>query len=145
MTGQNSDTMGEMTSIFVDRAAALRATYLSDKKFRASVERATKDPRAPRGTIVILRELVASLLRDRQTSITSNDAMDFFHAVVPTSYCDWVLLDKYWREQVERVRLRLDRAQIKVPLARVLSGPTALEDLITNLRIPSAVALPTAG
>jgi hypothetical protein len=49
------------------------------------------------------------LVRDSKAPITQNDAMDFFHAVVPASYCDFALLDGRWRDQVDRLRTRLAR------------------------------------
>jgi hypothetical protein len=44
------------------------------------------------------------------------------HAVVPVAYCDLVLLDKHWETQVERVRLRLNKAGISAPIAKIFSG-----------------------
>jgi hypothetical protein len=60
--------------------------------------------------------------------------MDFLHAVVPVAYCDYVMLDKYWEEQVHRMRQRLTPTSIEIPLARVLSKRTGgLEELVRRL------------
>ncbi len=48
--------------------------------------------------------------------------IDLFHAIVPIAYCDFVLLDKYWEDQLDRVRSRFKKAGMDVPTARVFSG-----------------------
>jgi hypothetical protein len=127
-----------MKATFVDRAGSLRAEYIDDKAFKALVDRSLKGRTAPRGTFVLLREIVAGLMRDKTAAITPNDAMDFFHTIVPVAYCDIVLLDGKWRDQVDRVRSRLDRAGVQFPLARVLSGVDAVEALFKTVEAWSA-------
>ena len=75
-------------------------------------------------------------MRDKGAAITPNDAMDFFHTIVPVAYCDFVLLDGRWRDQVDRLRARLQRAGVDFPLATVLSGSGAVERLIAALEAP---------
>jgi hypothetical protein len=130
VSGNRLESTERMKATFVDRAGGLRAEYIDDKAFKALVDRSLQGRPAPRGTFVLLREIVAGLMRDKTAAITPNDAMDFFHTIVPVAYCDIVLLDGRWRDQVDRVRSRLDRAGVQFPLARVLSGADALESLI---------------
>jgi hypothetical protein len=140
VSGHRLESTDRMKATFVERAGNLRAEYLEDKDFRALVDRSLRGQPAPRGTSIILREVVAGLMRDRTTAITPNDAMDFFHTIVPVAYCDFVLLDGRWRDQVDRVRARLQRAGVAFPLATVFSGAGALERLIETLESPGRTA-----
>jgi hypothetical protein len=130
---QRVESVERMQATFVERMNNLREEYLEDDDFRKLVDRSIRDQRDPHGTPIILRELVASLLRDRRTGFTRNDAMDFFHTVVPAAYCDYVLLDGRWRDQVDRLRLRLERVDRQFPLAEALSGGSAVRRLIERL------------
>jgi hypothetical protein len=65
--------------------------------------------------------LLRGLVLDQGRSITRQDAIDFFHAVVPVAYCDVVLLDKHWADKIERVWHRFSAEAIGAPLARVIS------------------------
>jgi len=83
---------------------------------------------------LVLKELLRGLILDRSTQLSRNHAMDFLHAVVPVAYCDYVMLDKYWEDQVRRMRQRLTPTSIDIPLARVLSKRTGgLEELVRSL------------
>ena len=68
-------------------------------------------------------------MRDSTSPITENDALDFFHTIVPVSYCDLVLLDGRWRDQVDRLRARRQRLRVNLPLATTFSGGDALTNL----------------
>ena len=72
-------------------------------------------------------------MRDSRSVITPNDAMDLFHAVVPVSYCDFVLLDNRWRDQVDRLRGRLTQLGAPFPVATVYSGARAFDTLLGAL------------
>ena len=58
------------------------------------------------------------MIRDKQSKIEPNHARDVFHAVVPSVYCNYVLLDKYWDEQIKTACARLTRT---IALAKVFS------------------------
>jgi hypothetical protein len=135
VSGHRLESTDRMKAMFVDRASGLRAEYIDDGAFKTLVDRSLERGPAPRGTFVVLREILAGLMRDKTSTITANDAMDFFHTVVPVAYCDIVLLDGKWRDQVDRVRSRLDRASVHCPLATVLSGVGALEALIKGVEV----------
>jgi hypothetical protein len=62
-----------------------------------------------------------------------NDAVDFFHAVVPTRYCDFVLLDKDWAAHVERARKRLSDAGGDQAIATVFSKQAGIQSLVAAL------------
>lgn len=133
VSGHRLESTDRMKATFVERAGSLRAEYLDDKDFRALVDRSLRGQPAPRGTSIILREVVGGLMRDKTTTITANDGMDFFHTIVPVAYCDLVLLDGKWRDQVDRVRGRLQRTGARFPLATVFSGARAVEKLLDSL------------
>jgi hypothetical protein len=133
VAGERITSTGRMKQVFVDRMASLRADYLNDQDFRAAVDRAIRAPGQPRGTGIILRELLGGLVRDSKAPITQNDAMDFFHAVVPASYCDFALLDGRWRDQVDRLRTRLARLGPLFPVATVYSDASAFDSLLAQI------------
>ena len=66
--------------------------------------------------------MLRTLLVDKGTKMTRNQAIDLIHVVVPVAYCDFVLLDKHWETQVGRVRSRLNKADMSVPVGKVFSG-----------------------
>lgn len=111
-----------LADTMVDRVRALRKEMDTNPQFRAKLRRSASGPQIQRGTRFILREMVRTLLVDKGTKLTRNQAIDLFHTVVPVAYCDLVLLDKHWETQVERVRSRLRVAGMTVPMARVFSG-----------------------
>ena len=94
-----------------------RHRHATDSKFRSAIAR----PPSGRGTLIIFLELVRALVVDSKTKMTRNHAKDLYHAVVPTAYCDLVLLDRHWETQVNRVRSRFASAGIAVPFAKVFS------------------------
>ena len=135
VSGQRSESTERMKATFVDRVSSLREEYLEDDDFRRLVNGSLRGQAAPRGTSIVLREVVAGLMRDKLTAVTPNDAMDFFHTIVPVAYCDLVLLDGHWRDQVDRLRARLHRVGVDFPLATVFSGSGAVENLIGTLEV----------
>lgn len=53
--------------------------------------------------------------------LTRNDAFDWFHAVVPASWCELVLLDGHWAYSVNRVRTLLNDRGAPFPIATAFS------------------------
>jgi hypothetical protein len=133
VSGARSESVERMKTVFVERVHSLRSEYLEDDEFRALVNNSLRGHPSPRGTTIVLQEVLAGLMRDRSAPITTNDALDFFHTIVPVAYSDFVLLDGRWRDQVDRLSVRLRKAGMSFPLATVFSGAGALERLITAL------------
>ncbi len=133
VSGRRSESTERMKTVFVEQINSLREEYLEDNDFRALVNRSLRGQTAPHGTAIVLREVVASLMRDNSTPITLNDALDFFHTIVPVAYCDFVLLDGHWRDQVDRLHARLQRTGVEFPIASAFSGAGAIERLIAVL------------
>lgn len=123
-----------MADTFVSRLETMRNEMQVDSAFRVALGRQATTAPIQRGTRFILRELVRALILDKGTKITHNYALDFFHAVVPVAYCDFVLLDGYWETQVDRVRSRFQVSDFPVPMATVYSRRRAgLERFIRQL------------
>jgi hypothetical protein len=122
---QGSRLAGRLDSLadtVVGRVEALRDALDTGPAFQSAIRRLPSGPQIQRGTRFLLRELVRALLVDKRIQITRNQAIDLLHTVVPVAYCDLVLLDKHWETQVDRVRSRLNAADISVPIASVFSG-----------------------
>ena len=133
VSGQRSESTERMKATFVEQVGTLRAEYLEDEDFRGLVNRSLRGQVEPRGTAIVIREVLAGLMRDQQAPLTPNDGMDFFHTIVPVAYCDFVLLDGRWRDQVDRLRARLQRTGVDFPVATAFSGAGAIENLIGTL------------
>jgi hypothetical protein len=104
--GSALPSMATLGQVFVRGVEALRAQLAKDPGRAKLWDQPPKDPRLPRATRLILDEIIRGLAKDRLSKMDLHHCWDFFHTVVPSSYCDLVLLDGYWEEQVERTRPR---------------------------------------
>lgn len=86
--------------------AKARRIYPSDKRLR---------------TLLILGELMRSFNLDPNAPITENDAIDLLHAAMPVNCCDFVLLDGPWAERVEKMRYRVSKTAMEMPIASCFS------------------------
>lgn len=134
-----------MKRIFVKKVLHLRDEYSNDSDFRLLVDRLSGNPAGRGTTELVLREIVAGLMRDKSAPITGNDALDFFHTIVPTVYADFCLLDGRWRDQADRLGQRLKKRRVRHTFARAISGNDAIMQLIACLEglPPNQVLLPT--
>jgi hypothetical protein len=112
----------DLADTVLGRISSLRDEHDTNPLFRSAVDRLPVGGNVQKATRFLFTELVRTLLIDKGTKLTRNHSIDLIHAVVPAAYCDLVLLDKHWETQVERVRLRLERAGISAPVAKVFSG-----------------------
>jgi hypothetical protein len=132
----SSSKLGSLSSTITDRLQVMRAEYQRSAALRRSVLRLPSGPVIQRGTRVLLRELSRTFLIDANLQITANHAIDLVHAVVPTAYADYVLLDKHWEDQVERSRNRMTRAGLSIPIAAAFSGKKkGLERFLDSLSL----------
>jgi hypothetical protein len=111
----------KLADTVAERIQVLRNEHDQKREFRSAVARLPSGPAIQHGTRYVLRELARTLLINRGVKVSRNHAIDFMHAVVPVSYCEFVLLDKHWRTQVQLVRSRLSKTTLNVPLGRVYS------------------------
>ncbi len=129
MMGRLVESGERLAAIFVEQYERLSAEFGSDESFRDLVRRTPKSA----ATLSVLREIMAAYLKDRNWKADSHDVMDFFHAVVPTVYCQWVLLDKDWAEHVRRAQAAVRKAAVDEPMATVLTKREGVECLLAGL------------
>ena len=112
----------------------IRHRAATDPKFRANLKRPlSRLDGVTRATRYLAGELITGLALGGK-DVVPNDAMDVHHAIVPSAYCDLVLLDKHWKSQVQSCARRLKAAGIKVPIAKVFSkGKGGLEKFFAEL------------
>lgn len=72
------------------------------------------------GTKIIARELIACVIKNCDVKLIHNNAIDLTHAVVASSYCDYVILDKQWATWINQLRRRLSASGIAIPLAAAI-------------------------
>jgi hypothetical protein len=72
-------------------------------------------------TMVILGELMRGFNLDSTAPISENDAIDLLHAAMPVNCCDYVLLDGPWAERVDKMRQRIAKAAMNMPIAKCFS------------------------
>lgn len=114
----NLESMGDT---IVDRIENLRRERSTNRNLRTAVRRPLSGLPIERGTRYVFKELSRSFLIDQGITVTRNHALDLVHAAVSVSYCDYVLLDGHWQDQVERMKSRFDGAGMTYPLAKVYS------------------------
>jgi hypothetical protein len=102
-------------------------------KMREAVQKARADPDYVRKardaplndsrsrTMLILGELLRGFILDSNSPMSENDAVDLIHAAMPLNCCDYVLLDGPWAERVEKMKLRLGKSPIVMPIAKCFS------------------------
>ncbi len=111
----------QLADTVAERIEVLRNEHDLKPEFRTAVARLPSGAVIQRGTRYILRELARTFLIDRGVKVSRNHAIDFMHAIVPLSYCEFVLLDKHWEAQVRLIRSRLSKTGLAVPIAQVYS------------------------
>lgn len=121
-----------LADTFSRKVDELRSDVAADPSL-AAIARTVPDPGSCPPTHLLLREFVRPLASDSRKRITRSDALDFFHAVVPVSYCDYVLLDRHWAAQVRQIEGRFRHAGVERSLACVLTGAAGIEELLQTL------------
>ena len=66
-------------------------------------------------------ELMRELTIDPKATITVNDVVDWQHAALPISCCDFVLLDGKWEQRVLALKQRADKYGFNIRLAQCFS------------------------
>jgi hypothetical protein len=112
---------GTLEDEIVHRLELQRRELTENISFQRIIRRPPSGPAIQLGTRYVFRELARSFLVNKTLKLSRNHAIDLMHSVVPTSYCDYVLLDAHWEVQVARIQERFSKAKMQVPLARVYS------------------------
>lgn len=111
-----------LAKTIIQQVGALRGEMAGNRKFAQAVKSYIHQPIiGPRLTRQVVREALRNFLIDPSVPFTANHAFDLLHAVVPVSYCNFVLLDSHWQNLVERARTRLTNQGINLSLAQVYS------------------------
>lgn len=110
-----------LTDQIVRDVKKLRAKMNKNEKFQNAIRQHPSGPSLQRGTRYVLQELTRTFLVNQSIKISRNNAIDIMHSVVPIAYCDFVLLDKHWEQQISCIRKRLKYAEMEFPIARVFS------------------------
>lgn len=118
----------------------------SDSSYVAKARNLLPNDKRPR-THVIFGELLRGFNLDSQACITENDVIDMFHAVTSVNWCDYVLLDGPWMERVEKMKQRIAKTSISMPIAKCFTyrnnGVEAfLMDLEAFLKLENSSAEP---
>lgn len=125
--------LAKFKQTIVDRTQMMRDQMRENKALEKRVKGSQEGAQAQR-TWLFVRELIGSLLIDRNKTLKPNDAMDLFHAVVPVAYCDLVVLDAQWKHRVNIVAKRLIEHNIGIKPADVFSGKrNGLEQFLQRL------------
>jgi hypothetical protein len=101
------DKLGDQ---FVSRIESLRKHYGEDSEFAKAVRKPPKGSALLPASRFLLRELLGFFVKSTTKQLTRNDAADFFHAIIPLAYCDYVLLDGHWTTQASNAAHRLYQA-----------------------------------
>jgi hypothetical protein len=142
-----SFTMNGFAQLAYENRTGINA-LMSDmaRKMKEAVEKARTDPdyvrkardapltdSRPR-TLLIFGELLRGFILDSNAPITENDAVDLVHAAMPLNCCDYVLLDGPWAERVEKMKLRLAKSPMIMPLAKCFSQRNdGIDTFLTDL------------
>jgi hypothetical protein len=132
-TAEGFTMRGFVTLAYEHRAGI--ATLMSNMagKMREALEKARADPayvrrardaplndKRPR-TLLILGELMRGSNLDPQVPISENDTIDLIHATMPLNCCDFVLLDGRWVERIDKMKRRVAKSSMIMPIARCYS------------------------
>ena len=72
-------------------------------------------------TLLILGELMRGFNLDPNARFEGNDVIDLLHAAMPLNCCDFVLLDGAWSERVQKMKRRVAKNAMRMPMANVYS------------------------
>ena len=99
--------LDELGDQFISWIESLRNRYAEDSEFVKAVRKLPKGSAFLPATRFLLRELLGVFVKNPMQQLTRNDAADFFHAIVPLAYCNYMLLDGHWATQASVAAHRL--------------------------------------
>lgn len=113
---QISESSRGLKRLLVEGFSAAR----NDPEYVSKARRVAPSDKRPR-TLLILGELMRSFNLDGNAPISENDVVDLLHAAMPVNCCDFVLLDGPWAERVEKMKHRISKTAMEMPLASCFS------------------------
>lgn len=72
-------------------------------------------------TMIILGELMRGFTLDSTATISENDVVDLLHAAMSVNCCDYVLLDGPWVERINKMKQRIAKSGVNMPIAKCFS------------------------
>ncbi len=102
-----------------------RSQYASKPSAKKEIRRGATGTAVMHPTRHVFESCIYGIIKDRLNLEDANHTIDFFHAVVPLSYCDFVLLDKAWAERARQVQAELVKKGLLTHQATVLSESSA--------------------
>jgi hypothetical protein len=92
----------------------------SDASYVAKARKVPPSDERPR-TLLILGELLRGFNLDPNATIARNDVIDLLHAAMPLNCCDYILLDGPWAERIAKMKHRISKTSMKMPMAKCFS------------------------
>ena len=117
----NRQYLSEVTKEVVSMVKAGLEITRRDPAYVAKARKFIPSDKSTR-THIIMAELLRTYNLDINASITENDVMDMTHAAMPINCCDYVLLDGPWCERAEKMRARIKKSKIEMPIAKCYSA-----------------------
>ena len=89
-----------------DRMSGIIFPFRNNEKQRDNAKKYFKEE-IPNESITqtILNKIPCDLIRNKNKIISENECRDIFHIIVPVVYCDYVILDKYWANILNQLKL----------------------------------------
>lgn len=92
-------------------------------------------------TLLIFGELLRGFYLDPKSPITGNDVIDLLHAAMPLNCCDYILIDGPWAERVAKMKRRISKTSMKMPVAKCFSQrDNGIEAFLADLEAFDKVA-----
>lgn len=128
---QLSKTFNEVNQTLLDAINQVRADPVYVKKARQSVPDNNRTK-----TRVVMSELIRELTIDPKVTITVNDVVDFKHAILAISCCDYVLLDGKWEQRVRTMTKRTTQQGLHMSFAKCFSKRgNGVNDFLSHLEV----------
>src|SRR2546425_3616321 len=118
----------------------MRRMYQIDENAKTEVTSLSKGEPIPRPTRDIFEQAVYMAAKDNLNIHNPNHFTDFFHMVVPLSYCDLVLLDKGWAERARQVQNSVRIVGLLTHDAAVFSAKTLDQFWVAIERFSPSIA-----
>jgi hypothetical protein len=127
-----SEEAAEATTTMFNQARGRRT---ADEEVRRNLDRrlAAATIAIPPTRYVVLQTMKL-MIKSKMSFEDGHNLRDFWHTVVPISYCDFVILDKSWREMARQVQKRLAETGGVSYRAEILSTVGELVARIESIR-----------
>jgi hypothetical protein len=117
---QNRAQIGKVFSEANANILAALNRQRADQKY-VKVARESVPSAERTATRVVMGELMRDLTIDPIATITTNDIVDWQHAILSLLCCDFVLLDQKWEQRALSLQRRVSAQNLALPLAECFS------------------------